>query len=156
MFSVSSLVAICLVLAGAVNGNQCSTAELLTITGNSNLDGCTSDVGFGGFAAISVLTKKQIQAVCDSSACMRLMDDMRAMNFGNCVIEGTNVSLETDILDPFARVCGGSGSLDISASTIGDEFVGSGASGSSSTSGTPTNAIGWIFTVVLTSISFFT
>ncbi|KAE8880867.1 hypothetical protein PF005_g29030 [Phytophthora fragariae] len=149
MFFVPSLVAISLVLAGTVNGNQCSTAELLSIAGNSNLDGCTSEVGFGGFAAISALTEEQIKAFCDSTQCIALMEDMRAMDFGNCVIEGTNISLGTDILDPFAKVCSGSGSVDLSASSIDKDSVGSAASGAS------TNAIGWLSTFALTTTMLF-
>ncbi|GMF22274.1 unnamed protein product [Phytophthora fragariaefolia] len=146
MLVMPSLLFLFSVLVGHTNGEQCSTSEYLTIATNSNLEGCTSEVGFGGFSAILTLTKAQIQAVCDSSACMALMDDMRAMNFGNCKIEGTNVSLGTDILDPFAKVCTGSGSVDLSAASISDESIGSAASGSTNSASART--IGWVLIVL--------
>ncbi|GMF18486.1 unnamed protein product [Phytophthora lilii] len=132
----SLLVATILALASTAKADQCATSELLTLASNPNLEGCTSAVGFGGFAAISALTEDQIEAVCDSSACLALMDDMRAMGLGDCTIEGTNTSLEIDILDPFKKMCSGSGSVDLAS-----------ASGSSSTSGAGTVTVALVSTI---------
>ncbi|KAG3087238.1 hypothetical protein PC122_g8913 [Phytophthora cactorum] len=76
MSSLSWLLVASLTFIAAINAEECSTSELLTIASNTHLEGCTSDVGFGGFSAISALTDKQIKAVCDSSDCMELMDSM--------------------------------------------------------------------------------
>ncbi|KAG2778046.1 hypothetical protein JG687_00006252 [Phytophthora cactorum] len=140
MSSLSWLLVASLTFIAAINAEECSTSELLTIASNTHLEGCTSDVGFGGFSAISALTDKQIKAVCDSSDCMELMDSMRSMDFGDCIIQGTNISLGKDILDPFERVCSGSGSADLSSSSVGDGFVSSSASGSSSAAHTASMA----------------
>lgn len=106
-------------------------------------------MGFGGFSAISALTDEQIKAVCDSSDCMALMDDMRAMDFGDCIIQGTNISLGKDILDPFERVCSGSGSLDLASCSVGDTSVGSTANGSSTTSAATALPVYWFSTFAL-------
>ncbi|OWZ03084.1 Elicitin [Phytophthora megakarya] len=124
MMSLTFLITLSL-LAVASNADECSTSQLLTIASSSHLKGCTSDVGFSGFSAISSLSDEQIKAVCGSSACMKLMDDIRAMNFGDCIIQGTNISLGADILEPFKTVCNGSGSAGGSATSVEDGSVGS-------------------------------
>ncbi|ETL35708.1 hypothetical protein F441_12519 [Phytophthora nicotianae CJ01A1] len=126
------LLAASLTFIATTNAEECSTSELLTIASDTHLEGCTSDVGFGGFSAISALTEEQIKAVCDSSDCIKLMDSMRSMGFGDCIIQGTNISLGKDILDPFERACSGSGSVGLSSSSGGGEVAGGSASASSS------------------------
>jgi hypothetical protein len=128
LFVVASLA-----LLGAANAEECATAELLSIASNTHLEGCTSAVGFVGFSAIWDLTEEQVKAVCASSDCLALMDAMRSMGFGDCIIAGTSVALNTDILDPFAKACSGSGSTDYSSS-VSVDTVGSSAGESSSTS----------------------
>ncbi|EEY69856.1 elicitin-like protein INL3B [Phytophthora infestans T30-4] len=147
MFFWLLVVNVALIASG--NAAECSTSELLTIASDTHLEGCTSDVGFGGFSAMSALTAEHIQAVCDSSDCMKLMDSMRSMNFGDCTIQGTNISLGKDILAPFERVCSGSGSADLSSSSVGDELVGSSASGPSSSAPTTLVAAFWSSSITL-------
>ncbi|KAL4118562.1 hypothetical protein PRIC2_010887 [Phytophthora ramorum] len=141
----SPLVVIILALAATVNAEECATSELMTIASSSHLEGCTSTLGFSGFSAISSLSDAQVQKVCETSACMTLMDEMRSMGFGDCTIPGTNISLESDILDPFAKECSGSGSVDLSSGSISEESVGS-ASGSS---GATMLALTWVSTVAI-------
>eukprot|EP00644_Phytophthora_capsici_P018232 jgi/Phyca11/61617/gw1.68.148.1 len=132
MTSFSSFLFVVLTAISTITAEECSTTELMTIAGSTHLNGCTSDVGFSGFSSISALSNEQIQDVCDNSECLKLMDDMRAMGLGNCVIPGTNISLESDILDPFEHACSSTGSVDLSFSSVGDGSVGSALSGSNS------------------------
>ncbi|KAL3672875.1 hypothetical protein V7S43_002177 [Phytophthora oleae] len=134
MTSFSSVLFVALTAISTIKAEECSTTELMSIASNSHLEGCTSDVGFGGFSSISALSDEHIKAICDNSECLKLMDDMKAMDFGDCIIQGTNISLEADILDPLERACSSSGSVDLSSSSVGDGSVGSDASGSSSAS----------------------
>ncbi|OWY93103.1 Elicitin [Phytophthora megakarya] len=120
MMSLTFLITLSL-LAVASNADECSTSQLLTIASSSHLKGCTSDVGFSGLTAIASLSDEQIKAVCGSSACMKLMDDIRAMDFGDCIIQGTNISLGDDFLEPFKKTCSGSGS----STSVEDGSVGS-------------------------------
>ncbi|KAK1940631.1 hypothetical protein P3T76_008082 [Phytophthora citrophthora] len=153
MTSFSSFLFLVLTAISTITAEQCSTTELLTIAGSTHLDGCTSDVGFSGFSSISALSDKQIKAVCDNSDCLKLMDDMRAMALGDCVIPGTNISLESDILDPFKYACSSSGSVDLSSSSVGDGSVGSDASGSSSAICTSVLATG-LFSFAVLALAF--
>jgi hypothetical protein len=147
-----------LALAGAGHAEDCSTESLLSLASNTNLASCTEDTGVS-VSTISTLTQDQIMAVCDSSSCTALMSDMASLGLGDCTIPGSNVSVQSDILDSVTTMCGGSGSMGSmdsvgssssdSATTVGDESGDSSSSSdkatgssSSSTSGAASLAIG--------------
>ncbi|KAG3109101.1 hypothetical protein PI124_g12367 [Phytophthora idaei] len=157
MPSLTSFVLISLALAGSANAEDCSTESLMKLASSTNLAGCTADTGVG-VSSISTLTTDQIMAVCKSSSCMGLMDDVAAANLGDCTIPGSNVSVQSDILDQVTTMCSGSGSVGSMAvgssssangsTNVGDESGKSssssdkatGGSGSSSTSGAASTA----------------
>ncbi|TDH72762.1 hypothetical protein CCR75_002531 [Bremia lactucae] len=116
-FSTTLVIGILTFVATAY-AEECSTTQFLTIAGSVHLEGCTSDIGFRGFEAMSTLSEDQIVAVCVSPQCLKLMDEMRSMNLGDCIIQGTNVALDKDFLDPFKKRCGG-GDVANSSSTDG-------------------------------------
>ncbi|ETM42191.1 hypothetical protein L914_12121 [Phytophthora nicotianae] len=123
MLSLTSSILISLALAGIVSAEDCSTESLMKLASSTNLAGCTADSGVS-VSTISTLTMDQIMAVCSSSSCMGLMDDIAEANLGDCTIPGSTVSVQSDILDQVGSMCSGSGS-------IGSMAVGSSSSSSS-------------------------
>nr|ABB55936.1 elicitin-like protein INL3a [Phytophthora infestans] len=150
MPSLTSFVLIGLALAGSVSAEDCSTEALMKLASSTNLAGCTADTGVS-VSTISTLTMDQVMAVCQSSSCMGLMDDVASANLGDCTIPGSNVSVQSDILDQVWSMCSGSGTMGSMAAgsssssnggtNVGDESGTSSSSsdkatgGSSSTSG---------------------
>ncbi|ETP12036.1 hypothetical protein F441_12518 [Phytophthora nicotianae CJ01A1] len=151
MLSLTSSILISLALAGVVSTEDCSTESLMKLASSTNLAGCTADSGVS-VSTISTLTMDQIMAVCSSSSCMGLMDDIAEANLGDCTIPGSTVSVQSDILGQVGSMCSGSGSIGSMAvgssssssnggTNVGDESGTSSSStdkatgGSSSTSG---------------------
>ncbi|KAL3672876.1 hypothetical protein V7S43_002178 [Phytophthora oleae] len=158
-FTLFALLA--LAIAGAVNAEDCPLESLAGLASSTNLQGCTADSGIS-VATISALTMDEIMAACTSSSCMGLMNDLKAANLGDCTIPGSNVSVQSDVLDQVASMCSGSGSAGAMASvgssstdgetTVGDASgdtsgskltgTGSGSNSSNSTSAAGSVAVG--------------
>ncbi|KAL4118561.1 hypothetical protein PRIC2_010886 [Phytophthora ramorum] len=166
MPSLTSFVLIGLAVAGSVNAEDCSTESLMSLASNSNLANCTSETGIS-VATISTLSHDDIMSVCESSACMALMSDVASLGLGDCTIPGSNVSIQSDVLDSVTSMCGGSGSMGSmdmvgsSSSTgttgVGDSSASSdkvvGGSSSSSKSGAATVTIGCVSTMAMAAVA---
>ncbi|CAH0513771.1 unnamed protein product [Peronospora belbahrii] len=116
MTSLSALLVVGLAFSTTVRAEMCSTPEWVTISSSPYLQGCTSDVGFGSFVAVSTLTDEKVKAICANSDCVALINDIRTMGFGDCIIPDTDMSLEKDILDPFEEACSAHTSVSSAAS----------------------------------------
>ncbi|GMF18488.1 unnamed protein product [Phytophthora lilii] len=82
----ASVTALGLVLVvGVVNSDDaCSTSDLIRIAASPNVAGCSKAAGFNSISTISDLTPEQINAICESSACVALIKDIAAMGLGDC------------------------------------------------------------------------
>ncbi|KAG1709375.1 hypothetical protein DVH05_020030 [Phytophthora capsici] len=172
MPSFTSFALFALAVAGAVNAEDCPLESLASLASSTNLQGCTTDSGIS-VATISALTMDQVMAACTSSSCMGLMNDLKSANLGDCTIPGTNVSVQSDVLDQVATMCSGSGSAGAmvsvgssssdSATTVGDSSgdasgskitgTGSDSSSSSSTSAAGSVAVGVASAFVVAAVS---
>ena len=151
MTPLTSLLIVGLAFGTTICAEKCTQNMLQTLTSSSYLKGCTSEVGFGSISNISVLTDKQIKAICDNSDCMALLDEARAIVVDDCTFPGTTIALKKDILDPFDKACSNtSGSVDLASSSAGETAVGSTASGSTSGSSTivPVSSVSAVVLVV--------
>ncbi|POM59282.1 GPI-anchored serine-glycine rich Elicitin INL3a-like protein [Phytophthora palmivora] len=140
MQSLTSFALISLAFAASVAAEECSTDSLLSLASNKNLASCTADTGVS-VSTISTLTHEQIMDVCKSSSCMALMSDVAALSLGDCTIPGSNVSVQSDILDNVASMCTGSGSMgSMGSSSNGTTNVGDESGESSKTSDNSTGS----------------
>ncbi|KAK1940630.1 hypothetical protein P3T76_008081 [Phytophthora citrophthora] len=166
MPSFSSFTLLALAVAGAVNAEDCPLESLASLASSTNLQGCTTDSGIS-VATISALTMDQIMAACTSSSCMGLMNDLKSANLGDCTIPGSNVSVQSDVLDQVATMCSGSGSAGAMATvgssssnsdmTVGDssgDASGSKVSGTGSSSNSSSTSAAGSVTVGVASAFF--
>ncbi|CAI5708140.1 unnamed protein product [Peronospora effusa] len=150
MKPLTSLLFVGLAFSSTICAEDCTQSKLLAIASSSYVKGCISKVGLESITSISTLTDEKIKAVCDSSDCMALMDEMRTIIIDDCNIPDTTISLKKDLLDPFKKACSSSGSADLSSSSVGATSVGSTASDSTSSSVSATVLpVSWVSAVAL-------
>lgn len=119
-----------LCVAQADDTPTCSSVALASVVRNANLTICKTSVDFTALEAPPTAT--QFAVLCNTTACVGIMETILALNISDCVLPtGVGLKLMSEIVYPTVEYCEENGVEVVGGSDIDDSAIDAGDSGSS-------------------------